>query len=344
MPKNMKKILILYTGGTVGMDYTANGLQVVSGLFESQLKSLAPVANAELSLIEYDKLIDSSDIGLVDWVKIIKDITKHYDEYDGFVVVHGTDTMAYTASMLAFALRGLSKPVILTGAQLPLVHRRSDGWFNLIDAIYAAMQSDLNEVAIAFNHKLLRGCRSQKISTNRFSGFDSVDREPLAEFGIDILWHKKHWLKASRYAFSPVIPRDIKVLDLSLRPGYTTQFIADTLLTTDAVAVVLQTYGSGTIPMGNKHLVDAMTQATKRGVMIVSVTQVREGKISNQYLNSELSQFGVISGSDMTPEATIAKLWVLFSSNMSRQGIATAMKTSLIGELTDDAESRGKYT
>jgi L-asparaginase type I len=341
----MKKILILYTGGTVGMEYTNDGLRVVSGLFESQLKSLAPVANAELNLIEYETLIDSSDINLGHWVKIIEDITKHYDEYDGFVVVHGTDTMAYTASILAFALRGLSKPVILTGAQLPLVHRRSDGWFNLIDSIYAAMQPDLNEVAIVFNHKLLRGCRSQKVSTNRFSGFDSVDKEPLAEFGIDILWHKKHWLKASRYEFSPIIPKaDVMVLDLSLRPGYTTNFIADTLMSTDADAIVLQTYGSGTIPMGNKCLVDAITQAAKRGILIVSVTQVREGKISNQYFNSKLSQFGVISGSDMTPEAAIAKLWVLLSGDMSKEGVAASMKTNLIGELTDDLESYGKYT
>lgn len=339
---DMKKILILYTGGTVGMDYTPNGLRVAPGLFESQLKSLAPVANAELTLIEYEDLIDSSDINLEHWVKIIEDITKHYDEYDGFVVVHGTDTMAYTASILAFALRGLSRPVILTGAQLPLVHRRSDGWFNLIDAIYAAMQSDLNEVAIAFNHKLLRGCRAQKVSTNRFSGFDSVDSEPLADFGIDIVWHKKHWLKASRYAFSPIIPRDIKVLDLSLRPGYTTQFIADALFATDAAAVILQTYGSGTIPMHDKHLVDALSNATSRGVVVVNITQVREGKIANQYFNSKLSDFGVISGSDMTPEAAIAKLWILLSSNVGQRSIASAIKTNLVGELTDNSIEEGE--
>ena len=110
-------------------------------------------------------------------MKIITDIKTHYDKYDGFVVIHGTDTMAYTASILAFALRGLSKPVIITGAQLPLVHRRSDGWGNLIDAIYAATQDELHEVALAFNHNLYRGCRTQKISTNRHLGFDSVDEE-----------------------------------------------------------------------------------------------------------------------------------------------------------------------
>lgn len=339
----MKKILILYTGGTVGMNYTDAGLQVVSGLFERQLQTLSPIANAELSVIEYDNLIDSSDINVISWIKMIEDIIKYYDKYDGFVVVHGTDTMAYTASMLSFALRGLAKPVVLTGAQLPLVHRRSDGWFNLIDAIYAAMQADLHEVAIAFNHKLLRGCRSQKISTNRFAGFDSVDREPLAEFGIDILWHKKHWLHAKKHAFAPIIPKNIKILDLSLRPGYTTDFIASTLYNTDAEAIILQTYGSGTIPILHKDLTDALLHAKDNGVMVVNITQVREGRVSDQYLNSRLSNFGVISGSDMTLEAALAKLWILHSSGMSKTAIEQSIQSNLIGELTENSDSYGKY-
>jgi len=332
----LKKILVLYTGGTVGMDYTDNGLAVMPGLFHSQIRSLAPIAGVELDLIEYTDLIDSSDINLSHWVKIINDISNHYNEYDGFVVVHGTDTMAYTASMLAFALYGLKKPVILTGAQLPLVHRRSDGWGNLIDAIYSAMQDGLYEVAIAFNHKLFRGCRAQKVSTNRFLGFDSVDEEPLAEFGIDISWYKKRMLKAPKDAFTPIIPKLIKVLDLSFRPGYTTDFIADTILNTDAQAIVLQTYGSGTIPIHNQHLVDALTSATKRGVLIVSVTQVIEGRISNTYTNSKLSKLGIISGCDMTPEAALAKLWVLLSSDMSENIIRESIGKSLVGELTED--------
>lgn len=332
----MKKILILYTGGTVGMDYTENGLSVVKGLFASQLKSLTVVANAQLDLIEYPDLIDSSDIDLSHWVKIITDVTNYYDTYDGFVVVHGTDTMAYTASILAFALRGLTKPVILTGAQLPLVHRRSDGWFNLVDAIYAAMQPDLNEVAIAFDHKLLRGCRAQKVSANRFSGFNSVDEEYLADFAINIGWHKKHWLKASGYAFSPIIPKEIKVLDLTLRPGYTTDFIAESLLNTGASAVILQTYGSGTIPIHNKKFIDALCASTARGVIVVSITQVREAKIENNYLNSKLSKFGVIGGGDMTPEAAIAKLWILLSSNLGKHGIINAIKSNLVGELRNE--------
>ncbi|MFN8770031.1 MAG: asparaginase [Neisseriaceae bacterium] len=331
----MKKVLIIYTGGTIGMDYTDEGLRVIPGLFYSQIKSLAPIAGVNLDLIEYENLIDSSDINLDHWKRMIHDISTHYKQYDGFVIVHGTDTMAYTASFLSFALKGLNKPVILTGAQLPLVHRRSDGWSNLIDAIYSAMQDELVEVAIAFNHNLYRGCRTQKISTNRYVGFDSVDEEPLAEFGINILWHKRRWLKRKRFTFSPIIPRPANVLNLVFTPGYTTDFIADTLSNPELEAVVLQTYGSGTIPMTHTNLVNSLLSATKRGVIVVSVTQVIEGRISNEYSNSKLSGLGIISGCDMTPEAAITKLWILLSTQMSKDRIKAAISTSLVGELTE---------
>ena len=331
----MKKILVLYTGGTAGMDYTDSGLTVVPGLFYSQISSLAPIAGVQLELIEYENLIDSSDIDLSHWIKIITDIDTNYANYDGFIVVHGTDTMAYTASILSFALRGLHKPVILTGAQLPLVHRRSDGWGNLVDAIYSAMQTDLNEVAIAFNHKLFRGCRAQKISTNKFLGFDSVDEEPLAEFGISVSWHKRRWIKASGFSFFPVYPKPINVLDLSLKPGYTTEFIAQTLQNANADAIVLQTYGSGTIPMHNLDLIEAIKSATSRGIIIVSVTQVIEGRISSDYSNSKLGELGIISGCDMTPEAALAKLWVLLSTHMGHADIIKAISRNLVGELTE---------
>lgn len=330
----MKKVLILYTGGTIGMDYTDNGLSVVHGLFRSQLQQLAPVANVMVDLIEYESLIDSSDISVANWVQMVDDITKAYNNYDGFVIVHGTDTMAYTASILAFALRGLNKPVILTGAQLPLVHRRSDGWSNLIDALYSATQSDLHEVAISFNHKLFRGCRSLKVSTDRFIGFNSVDESPLAEFGININWYKKHWQKNTE-EFSPIRPKPVKVLGFSLYPGYTTDFIAESLLKTDAAGVVLRTYGSGNVPMKHKSLTKAFTSAYERGVIITNISQVSEGMISANYGNGQLDKFGVVSGGDMTTEGALAKLTVLLSTDMSTSSIRAAMSKNLVGELTE---------
>ena len=331
-----KKILILYTGGTIGMDYTDSGLKVVPGLFRSQLNVLAPVANVEFDLIEYDNLIDSSDINLEHWVKIINDIINAYESYDGFIIAHGTDTMAYTASILSFALRGLSKPVVLTGAQLPLVHRRSDGWNNLSDALYSASQIDLNEVVIAFNHQLFRGCRAQKVSTDKFTGFMATDEEPLAEFGINISWYKKRWRQGKHFEFMPIIPKAVKVLNLSLVPGYTTDFIADTLKATDANAVVLQTYGGGTIPMHHPELSNAILDAVARGVIIVSITQVIEGRITEQYSNSKLNKLGVISGCDMTPEAAVAKLTILLSMKLSPAAIKKNVITNLVGELTEN--------
>lgn len=318
------------------MNYTEHGLQPIPGLFREQINQLEPDKNVHVDLIEYEQLIDSSDVRLEHWQRMIKDISDNYEHYDGFIIIHGTDTMAYTASVLAFALRGLDKPVILTGSQLPLIHRRSDGWSNLMDALFAACREDLNEVAIAFNHKLLRGCRAQKVSTYRFFGFDSVDEEPLAEFGININWFTKRWLKATRFSFAPVVPQAAKILDLSMRPGYTTDFIAETLHSAELDAVVLQTYGSGNIPIHNKKLVSGLKAAVERGTIIVNITQVIEGRVSNDYASSALHDLGIVSGCDMTIEAALAKLQVLLSCKMSKNNIKAAMSENLVGELSEN--------
>ncbi len=331
----MHKILVLYTGGTIGMDYTTEGLVVKADLFLSQLKLLSPFNNVIIDLIQYEQLIDSSDINMLVWQKIIDDIKLYYDNYKGFIIIHGTDTMALTASILSFALQGLNKPIVLTGAQLPLINRRSDGWANLVDALYTAIQDDLQEVVIVFNHKLYRGCRTQKVSTNSFWGFDSVNDKPLADFGININWHKKRWLKLAKEEFDPVVLKDIRVLELILRPGYTTDFIIEVLNNTDARAIVLQTYGNGTIPMSNSNFVTAIKNATSRGIIIVSVTQVIEGFVNSEYKNSKLDNLGVISGKDMTPEATLCKLWVLLSMNLTDDEVKRRMSISLVGELSD---------
>lgn len=318
------------------MNYTEQGLQPVPGLFREQINQLEPDNNVHVDLIEYEQLIDSSDVRLEHWQRMINDISDNYEQYDGFIIIHGTDTMAYTASILAFALRGLDKPVILTGSQLPLIHRRSDGWSNLMDALFAACREDLNEVAIAFNHKLLRGCRAQKVSTYRFFGFDSVDEEPLAEFGININWFTKRWLKATRFSFAPVVPHPAKILDLSMRPGFTTDFIADTLHHAELDAIVLQTYGSGNIPIHNKKLVSGLKAAVERGTIIVNITQVIEGRVSNDYASSALHDLGIVSGCDMTIEAALAKLQVLLSCKMSKNNIKAAMSENLVGELSEN--------
>ena len=333
----MKQILILYTGGTIGMDYLDGVLQVIPGLFKSQLDKLIKSTQINLELIEYTNLIDSSDITTQHWQQMINDIAINYDKFDGFVIVHGTDTMAYTASILSFALRNLGKPVVLTGAQLPLIHLRSDGWNNLTDSLYAAAQEDLCEVVIVFNHMMLRGSRAQKVSTNKFFGFNSVDEEPLATFGINIEWHKKRWLTINQHTFTPVTLKQCKILDISLRPGFTTDFIADTLLNTPLDGLILQTYGSGNFPIHNKHLMNALQYANNNGVIIINITQVIEGRVTSDYANSTLPWLGIVSGHDMTPEATLAKLNVLLSmNNTDIESIKIAMAQNIIGELTEN--------
>ena len=178
-----RRILLLYTGGTIGMDDTEHGLAPVPGLLPRLIERIVH-RDISLEVVEYPELIDSSAITLAHWNRIIGDIVRHYDQYDGFIVVHGTDTMAYTASILAFALQGIGKPVVLTGSQLPLVRARSDGWNNLADALEAASQPDLHEVVIVFSSVMLRGCRARKVDAARFHGFDSPNCPVLAEFGI----------------------------------------------------------------------------------------------------------------------------------------------------------------
>ncbi|MCC2645254.1 MAG: asparaginase [Burkholderiales bacterium] len=330
----MKKILIIYTGGTIGMDYSDNGLQVVPGLFKSQLQQLAPVANVHIDLIEYENLIDSSEIKITHWIQMIDQIKRAYTSYDGFVIIHGTDTMAYTASVLAFALKGLSKPVVLTGAQLPLVHRRSDGWSNLIDALYAAGQEDLHEVVISFDHKLLRGCRARKVSTDKFIGFDSMGKTPLAEFGINVSWYKDQWMQARQTEFLPIVLKPVKILVISLYPGYTTDFVAECLATVQVKGLVLRTYGCGNIPLQHPQLAKSIQKASERGIIIINVTQVTEGCIASNYTNGKVEGLGMVSGSDMTTEAALAKLTVLLSTDMSDTAIRAAIGYNLAGELT----------
>jgi len=331
-----KKILVLYTGGTIGMDYLDGGISLVPGLFKSQLDKLAKISHIDYTLIEYTNIIDSSEINLTNYQQITQDVIDNYAIYDGFVIVHGTDTMAYTASMLSFALHGLHKPVILTGAQLPLVHIRSDGWNNLINAFYAAAQEDLHEVAVSFNYKLFRGNRTQKISTSRFLGFNSLEAEPLADFGMSIRWNRKNWF-CSPNEFKPIIPQDFRILDLSMRPGFTTEFIADTLANTELRldGVILQTYGSGNLPIKHTKLINAIEKAITSGVNIINITQVIEGRVTEDYATSKIYQTGIINGKDMTVEAAIAKLTILKSLGLSNQDIQKEIGINYAGELTE---------
>ena len=333
----MKKILVIYTGGTIGMYYNRLGvLKVKRGFLQSQLNTLS-IINTTIELKEYDKIIDSSDVNISFWQQLISDIQELYYQYDGFIILHGTDTMAYTASVLSFALCGISKPIIITGSQLPLIHKRSDGWGNITDALYASIQGDLHEVALVFNHKMFRACRVKKISTNNYSGFNTPDREILADFGLNINWRKLLWRKATGFSFSPITPKNKKIITFYLTPGQQIEFIANAVMEQSFDAVILQTYGSGTVPYSNHKLIKALTHLLETNTLTVNISQVLDGVVSDEalYGNSDLKKFGVISGYNMTIEATFAKILILLSSNMDVATIKETISKNTIGEITE---------
>lgn len=329
----MHKLLVLYTGGTIGMRTTAAGLAPVAGLLPPLMKRLHR-QERHIDIVEYPVLIDSSTITLAHWQSLVSDIARHYDRYDGFVVIHGTDTMAYTGSMLAFALPGLGKPIVLTGSQLPLEHPHSDGWNNLMDALDAACQPELTEVVIVFGRRLIRACRARKLHTTNFRGFGSPNARLLGKFGVQPQWYRKRWLKTA-VAFAPVPLRNVAVGSFFLSPGVSSRLIGQALEQADLQGAVLMSYGSGHAP-ADPDLLYGVQAATNAGKLIVNITQVVQGTVEvGTYCASQpLAQAGAVSGLDMTPEAAVTKLTVLLSQNLTNAERRAQVVRSLAGELT----------
>ncbi|MDF0605121.1 asparaginase [Neisseriaceae bacterium TC5R-5] len=331
----MRRILVLHTGGTIGMEASPAGLVPVPGLVPSLLERYRR-PGLDLTVLELAELIDSSAITPRHWNQIIAQLAEHYHHYDGFVLTHGTDTMAYTASVLAFALQGLAKPVVLTGAQLPLLHPRSDGWGNLADALEAACQSDLHEVSIAFNRLLLRGCRARKLSAEQFAGFDSPNCPPLAQFAIQTHWQRQHWRTAQRPFQAQSLNDTLKLACLFLTPGYGAQLAGQAMLTQELDAAVVMSFGNGNAP-ADPLLLEGVANMHQRGAPVVNISQVLQGAVAvGAYAASQaLAGAGALSGRDLTPEAALAKLHYLLSTGLSAQPLLAALDCSLAGEMSD---------
>lgn len=329
----MSKLLILYTGGTIGMAPTPAGLAPVPGYLPAQLQRLAR-DGVSWDVVEYPQLIDSSAITVADWQQLVADLAAAYERYDGFVVIHGTDTMAYTASVLAFALENLAKPVIVTGSQLPLGHPRSDGWSNLADAIEAACQPALHEVAIAFNRLLLRGCRARKVDAASFAGFDSPNAAPLARFGIHADWDTAQWRRGSG-AFRAVSPQPASIRSGFLLPGSMAGDFGRWLAADTPQAAILHSYGNGNTP-ADAALLDGVRTASERGCLVVNLTQCGKGAVEvGAYAASQpLAQAGALAGGDMTPEAANAKLLYLLSQGLGVQALRQAWASNQRGEVS----------
>jgi|GEM_PF-18224 len=349
---SIRKVLIIYTGGTIGMKQSPNGYTPVHGWMEQQLRTIyafqdpqAPPRTTPASkngiricydIIEYDPLLDSANMEVHHWVKIARAIERHYHQYEGFVVLHGTDTMSYTASALSFMLVNLRKTVVVTGSQIPLSEVRNDAVNNLLGALTMAGLYEIPEVCLYFDNQLFRGNRTQKIDASGLGAFQSSNLPPLAKVGIEI---EVAWHLTRPAPIRPLLLREIKeqnVASLRLFPGITTALL-ERFLQPPLRGVVLETYGAGNVPASRLDFIEVLKRAIDRGVIVINCTQCVKGTVSGDYeTGSVLSRIGVCSGYDMTPEAALTKLaYLLSQEDLSVQQIKENIGKSLRGELSN---------
>lgn len=333
-----KRVYIAYTGGTIGMKPGDKGFKPEAGFISSTLNRYPEFASGELpdlEIGEYTQPLDSANMTPADWFVIAEDIRTRYDDYDGFVVLHGTDTMAYTASALSFMLQDLAKPVILTGSQIPLTQLRSDARDNLIHSICFAANFSLPEVCLFFHDNLHRGNRCRKVDASGFSAFCSPNFPPLGEVGSEIRLQESLVLNSSN---QPLRVQEIyspQVAVLTLFPGISVEFVSR-LLDLPLQGIILQSYGTGNAPVRDTALMQRLQKATDNGMIIVNTSQCLQGTVDMQRYETgqRLLDAGIISGFDLTPEAALTKLLYLFSLGHPIAEIKSQMGLSLRGELT----------
>ena len=334
-----KRVFIAYTGGTIGMRRTRTGYRPEPGYLQAQMAEMPELRHESMpsyAVHEYAPLLDSSNMTPVEWMKIARDVEANYARYDGFVVLHGTDTMAYTASALPFLLSGLRKPVIITGSQIPLCEIRNDARENLITSLMLAANYEIPEVCLYFGGRLLRGCRATKVSADGFAAFDSPNFPPLGTVGIDIEvnWDLIRGAPRTKILRVPKLRRPV-VSALRLFPGITPELVRN-VLRPPLQGLVLEAYGVGNGPDQDRAFIAAIADATRRGVVVVDCSQCLEGTVDlDEYATgSALARAGVISGFDMTAEAALAKLYVLLGRGYAPERVRREMQLDLRGELT----------
>lgn len=335
-----KRVYICNTGGTIGMRPTRDGYAPSQGYLEELLSGISELADPsmpEFVVHEFDPLLDSANMRPANWLAIARDIQQRYAEFDGFIVIHGTDTMAFSASALSFLLQGLGKPVILTGSQIPLCEVRNDARVNLITSLLIAAHHPVPEVTICFGGFLLRGNRSKKITANGFDAFHSPNFPALASIGtsIDIQFRLLRINAEPACSLCFEQDRQPQVASFRLFPGVDHQIMAN-LLQPPLKGVVIEAFGVGNAPSNDPQFIEVIRQATARGVVVVVCTQCQQGHVDlNGYeAGRALSQAGAISGRDMTVEAALAKLYCLLNLDLTVDEIRERMQQDLAGELT----------
>lgn len=335
----MKRILIINTGGTIGMVNTLEGYKPDRESFSNLLHNMELLKAESMplwDLTELDELLDSSNITVAEWNKIGKVIADTYNNYDGFVVLHGTDTMAYTASALSFMLEHISKPVIITGSQIPLCEVRSDGWDNLITSLLIAASDIVHEVCIYFGNKLLRGNRSIKYSSDGLIAFKSPNYPVLAEAGISISFNKAYLKEIDQEEFNYVPFENIPIGVIKVFPGI--QFeIFESIMTERLKGIVIETFGTGNIPGYGGALLPIIKKAFANGTIVTVCSQCPQGSVLlGAYETSmALKNAGAVSGMDITTEAAVAKLYYLFSKGYPVEKIKFLMEKNLCGEMKE---------
>lgn len=336
-----RSILVIYTGGTFGMVKDASGTLVPFN-FENVIERVPELKNIgmKLTVVSFNEPIDSSDLGINEWTLLAKIIEEHYESYHGFVILHGTDTMSYSASMLSYMLQGLNKPVIFTGAQMPIGFLRSDARENFITALEIASATAngapiISEVCIYFNFVLLRGNRAQKVRSSSFTAFESENYPHLAKAGIDIEYNHS--------AIRPYNPNaildieweiDPQVALLTIYPSITESVVKSILAHPNSKGIVLQSFGAGNV-MSFEWFHRALEEASQNGKIILNISQCIGGTVAQgMYETSKkLTQIGVISGKDITPEAAITKLMFLLGNETDPKLIRKKLAVSIAGEM-----------
>lgn len=343
MSTSKPNILLIYTGGTIGMVKDPKTGTLKAFNFKNLLKQIPELQllDCNIDTVSFDEPIDSSNMNPAYWVQIAEIIESHYVAFDGFVVLHGSDTMSYTASALSFMLENLAKPVVFTGSQLPIGDLRTDAKENLITSIQMASLQDkglpvVKEVCLYFEYKLYRANRTTKINAEHFQAFTSFNYPELAESGVHLKVNHEYLFKPSqKKTFQVNKNLDTNIALIKVFPGMPSKVFQNILNTEDLKAVIIETYGAGNATTEDWFL-NAIKEAIKKGIHVVNITQCAGGSVimGHYETSNELKNAGVISGKDLTTEAALCKLMYMLGQNVSDNVFKTAFETSLRGEMS----------